>query len=332
VLSPPVRYLAEESFVGQFLIRAYPRHHKKSFTRPLLRTPEFCGACHKQFIDKELNRATRVQLQNQYDAWKGSHWFVPDEKNPMRADPEKSLVCNDCHMRRMDSQDPSAKEGKHKHHGYIAAGQWLPRLHGLPHADKHIKLTEDWLQGKTVIPEIADRWPAGPPVPVVIEGPETVKAGEKVKIRVVAECWFDVSVKWNGEEIFRSGKLDEDGFIQEGAFMLKAEGVDRAGHLIDRHNLWDMVGARFRRVLYPGYSDREEFTFECACESGRGVEPAQGEFEAPAGSAGELVVTAILKYRKVDQTLLNVMDPSGKTRAPVTDMTIATKRIRVEKP
>jgi hypothetical protein len=346
VLSPPVRYLAEDTFVGRFLIRAYPRHHKKSYTRPLMKTPEFCGACHKQFIDKEINRATRVQLQNQYDAWKGSHWFVPDEKNPQRADPEKSLVCNDCHMRKMDSLDPAHKEGKHRHHGYIAANQWLPKLHDLPHADKHVKLTEEWLQGKTVLPEIADRWPGGPPVPVTIEAPESVRPGEQVKIRIVADnrkvghtfptgpldviqSWFDVRVTFNGKEIFRSGALDKDGFITPGAFMLKAEGVDRAGHLIDRHNLWDMVGARFRRVLYPGYSDSEVFTFECACESGQGIDPAEGVVEAPMGE-GELVVTAILKYRKVDQTLLNVLDPSGKSRAPVTDMTTAVKKIAVK--
>jgi len=348
VLSPPVRYMAEDSFLGRFLIRAYPRHHTKSFSRPLLRTPEFCGACHKQFIDEKLNRATRVQLQNQYDGWKGSHWFVPDKDNPNRADPEKSLVCNDCHMRHMDSLDPARKEGQHRHHGFIAANQWLPKLHDLPHADKHVKLTEEWLRGETVIPEIADRWPGGAPIPIELEVPESVRPGEKVTIRLTAEnrkvghtfptgpldviqVWFDVRATLNGKEIFRSGALDKDGFIQEGAFMLKAEGVDRAGNLIDRHNLWDMVGARFRRVLYPGYSDQEQFTFECACEGGPVTRDHETGFKAP-DTSGEILVTARLRYRKVDQTLLNVLDPSGRTRAPVTDMTTATARIKVLNP
>ena len=47
---------------------------------------------------------------------------------------------------------------------------------------------------------------------------------------------------------------------------------------------------------------------------------------------GEIVVTAVLRYRKVDQTLLNVMYPRGNVRAPVTDMTTATARIRVVQP
>ena len=41
VLTPPRRYLNENSFLGKFLIRAYPREHKVTYGRPLLKTPEF---------------------------------------------------------------------------------------------------------------------------------------------------------------------------------------------------------------------------------------------------------------------------------------------------
>jgi hypothetical protein len=345
-MSPPVRYLAEDSFVGRFLIRAYPRHHVASYRRPLLGTPELCAACHKQFIDKELNRATRVQLQNQYDAWKGSHWFVADAKNPQRPDPSKSLTCQDCHMRLLPSEDPAAgkREGHHRHHAFIAANQWLPTFHGLPGAEAHVRLTEEWLRGKTVVPEIADRWPAGPVVPLTLSAPKSVTPGEAVRLRVTVEnpkvghtfptgpldviqCWVDVRATQNGAEVFRSGALDDKGFIQEGAFQLKSEGVDRAGNLIDKHNLWDMVGARFRRAVHPGYSDTEEFTFRC--EAPPATREGEVSFPAPA-AAGEIEVTAVLRYRKVNQTLLNMLDPTGRLRAPVTDMSTATARVLVE--
>jgi hypothetical protein len=251
-------------------------------------------------------------------------------------------------MRLTASGEPAAvrRGAKHRHHGYIAANQWLPLFHDLPGAEKHVRLTEEWLQGKTVIEEIADRWPGGPPVPLKIEAPESVKPGEKVTLRVLADnrkvghtfptgpldviqAWIDVRVTLGGKEIFRSGELDKDGFIRTGAWMLKAEGVDRAGNLIDRHNLWDMVGARFRRVLFPGYSDREEYTFECVCEEETGVANTNVEFRAP-DQGRTLDVTAVLRYRKVDQTLLNVLLPHGKARAPVTDMSRATAQIRIE--
>ena len=72
--------------------------------------------------------------------------------------------------------------------------------------------------------------------------------------------------------------------------MFKAEPVDEHGNLIDRHNLWEMVGVRFRRSLFPGFSDQERFTFT-----------------APAGQNALLQVEARLLYRKIDQFLLNVL-------------------------
>ena len=43
--------------------------------------------------------------------------------------------------------------------------------------------------------------------------------------------------------------------------MFKAEPVDQYGNLIDRHNLWEMVGVRYRRSLFPGFSDTAEYSF-----------------------------------------------------------------------
>ena len=95
--------------------------------------------------------------------------------------------------------------------------------------------------------------------------------------------------------------------------MLKAEPVDENGNLIDRHNLWEMVGVRYRRSLFPGFSDQEKFTFPC-----------------PGANATELHVTARLMYRKADQYLLNFLfgKESGIT-APVTMLSEDRKTIRV---
>ena len=51
--------------------------------------------------------------------------------------------------------------------------------------------------------------------------------------------------------------------------MFKAEPVDQYGNLIDRHNLWEMVGVRYRRSLFPGFSDTAEYTFACPGSAGR---------------------------------------------------------------
>jgi hypothetical protein len=68
-LAQPERYLLETGegapakFVSDFLIRAYPRKHVEVFSKRLLRTPEYCAACHKQFIDEEVNQVGWVQLR-----------------------------------------------------------------------------------------------------------------------------------------------------------------------------------------------------------------------------------------------------------------------------
>ena len=39
--------------------------------------------------------------------------------------------------------------------------------------------------------------------------------------------------------------------------------MDQYGNLIDRHNPWEMVGVRYRRSLFPGYSDTVDYNMLC---------------------------------------------------------------------
>ena len=107
VVAQPKRYLFEmregrsARVVRDFLIRAYPRQHKDDLSKRLFKTPEYCAACHKQFIDQEVNNVGWVQLQNQYDNWKNSRWNHP-------GDASKTIECRECHMPLMASHDPAA--------------------------------------------------------------------------------------------------------------------------------------------------------------------------------------------------------------------------------
>ncbi len=79
------------------------------------------------------------------------------------------------------------------------------------------------------------------------------------------QSWLDITVTdAQGELVWTSGKRDANHFLQPGTFLFKAEPVDQHGNLIDRHNLWEMVGVRFRRALFPGYSDTVQFSIPCA--------------------------------------------------------------------
>ncbi|OGU20244.1 MAG: hypothetical protein A3K13_12015 [Gemmatimonadetes bacterium RIFCSPLOWO2_12_FULL_68_9] len=345
LIAQPQRYLFELNAdsatrpLRDFLIRAYPRHHVKSLQHRLFKSPEFCAACHKQFIDEEINKVGWVQLQNQYDNWRKSRWN--DSTNA-----RKTIECRECHMPLQDSDDPaggddldynrSGGDGKHRSHRFLAANQFMPLALKLPGAEEHVALTEKWLQGKIEIPEIADKWRNGPAVPIELVAPKAVKPGQDVRVQVlitsnkvghdfptgpldIIQSWVELTVTdQDGNLVFASGRRDERHFIEPGSFIFKAEPVDQYGKLIDRHNLWEMVGVRYRRAMFPGFSDKAEFAFR-----------------APAtlvgnGSGARLRVSAKLMYRKIDQFLLNFLfgEAAGLT-ASVTGLSEDQKSIEV---
>ncbi|MCP4662430.1 MAG: hypothetical protein GY856_44090, partial [bacterium] len=330
-------------------------HNKLS--KSMFKTPEYCAACHKQFIDEEVNEVGWVQLQNQYDNWKASHWF--EEGNP-----EKTIECRECHMPLVDSTDPAAgdpsdynrspDDGKHRNHRFIASNSLLPEMLQLEGWQEQVRLTELWLQGRYEIPEIADKWAEGPVVHLAIEAPEVAVPGETIPVQIILtankvghdfptgpldiiQSWVEIQVvDVEGNVIFSSGTRDERNFIEPGSFLFKAEPVDQYGNLIDRHNLWEMVGVRFRRALFPGFSDTVNYEISCPADVGGPVgEPARyskatRDIDLP-DEAGQYRVTAKLLYRKVDQFLLNFLlgEDSGVT-APVIEMTRDTATIRVQ--
>ena len=360
VMTQPARYAYEmkegdtAQFLGNFLIRSYPKYHVESLSRRLFKSPEFCAACHKQFIDQEINKVGWVQLQNQFDNWRKSRWNHP-------GDPEKTIECRECHMPLVsNSTEPasgdaldynrSPKDGKHRSHRFLGANQFMPLVHDLPDAKQHVALTEQWLRGDFQIPEIAHKWSGGPAVPIELILPEQVLPGEPIDIRVVItnnkvghdfptgpldiiQAWVELVVKDDtGAVVYKSGTRDERHFIVPGSFIFKAEAVHQYGNLIDRHNLWEMVGVRYRRTLYPGFADAAEFSFPCPANVSGQAPPGEErfQFKAPETQRTSLHVQAKLNYRKIDQFLLNfLMGEDAGLTAPITTISEKAGTIRV---
>lgn len=339
-----------------FLIRAWPAQHNR-LSKRMYKKPEYCAACHKQFIDQEVNRIGWVQLQNQYDNWAASHWNH-------KGDARSTVECRECHMPLVASNDPaagdtanynrSADDQKHRSHRFLAANNFVPALLRLDGSEKHVELTRAWLQGRVDVPEIRNKWAEGPVVKVRIEAPPSVAPGQTIPVRVILssnkvghdyptgpldmiQSWVELSVVDDaGHVVFTSGERDARNFLVPGTFLFKAEPVDQYGNLIDRHNLWEMVGVRYRRSLFPGYSDTVEYNIMCP-SGGPGMPaakvPSGQQFSVPAGRSGALHIAATLHYRKIDQFLLNyVMGEKSGMTAPVVDIGTASTTVCVARP
>jgi len=103
--------------------------------------------------------------------------------------------------------------------------------------------------------------------------------------------------------------------------------------LVNFRSSWEMVGVRYRRSLFPGYSDTVEYSVLCPSGAPRRASETlhdAREFAVPAGTRGTLHITATLRYRKIDQFLLNyVLGEKAGLTAPVADIASATARVPV---
>jgi hypothetical protein len=342
-----------------FLIRTYPGEHAK-LSKRMFKKPEYCAACHKQFIDQEVNRVGWVQLQNQYDNWAASHWNH-------KGDARKTVECRECHMPLVDSTDPAAgddsdynrrpKDHRHRSHRFIASNELMPKALKLEGWKDQVELTERWLQGKQEVPEIAHKWAEGPIVKVTLDVPSAVDPGQPIPVRVIMasnkvghdyptgpldliQSWLEIRVTDEaGKEVFSSGKRDAKNFLTPGTFLFKAEPVDQNGNLVDRHNLWEMVGVRFRRSIFPGYSDTVNFSVPCTgsvATDSDSPKPEPGQTNLvqvpPPTQSGSFKVTAMLEYRKVDQFLLNYLfGEQNQLTSPVTEIDRATATVKVNR-
>ena len=362
-IDPPQRYIYEfhegelAKLVSDFLIRAYPKQHIESYSRPLYKTAEVCATCHKQFIDAELNEAGWVQGQNQYDSWRKSRWHTDGELT-------QTVSCRECHMPLVDSNDPAAgdrhdfnrdpADGKHRSHRFLAANQFIPRHHNLPGAEEHCQMTVDWLRGEFRIPEIEDRWTRGPVIRLDLKVPETARPGEPVRIQTVLtnnktghdfptgpldmiEAWVEVTVRDDeGNIVYASARPDERGYLVDPKIVFKGEAIDKHGNLIGKHELWRKVGSRFNRSLFPGFADTTEFVFECPAlpsDPKRRVVLADEEksFLLPDDvKTSELRVSAILWYCKFSPPFLDrLFGEEAGLRSELTDISRADAVIRV---
>ena len=280
VISAPDEYpfARVEGGLGQWLhnklVRAKPEPHRDAMLKPMHRTLEFCGTCHKVGIPPDVNSYRWKRGQNEYDNWHNSgtsgntvrSFYLPDEPK----------TCIDCHMPPVPSDDQGNDGGFVKSHRFFAANTALPFING--HADQ-LSGVQQMLQSGIASVDVflvtVNGRAYGPD-----EAMPVLQPGDAVELTVVVrnrkvghtlpggtndsnELWLEVlAADRDGQPILTSGHLYTEGEVDSTAHFWGAVLVDRASQTIDKRNAQDWIATVYTNVLGPGTAHTVHYRFE----------------------------------------------------------------------
>ncbi|MEW6071690.1 MAG: multiheme c-type cytochrome [Planctomycetota bacterium] len=312
-------------WLNRQLVKANPEFHKRTFLKPLHRTTEFCGSCHKVHLPAELNHYRWLRGQNHYDSFllsgvsgHGAQSFYYPEK----AEPS----CNNCHMKPRASDDFAAHDldgngtlEVHDHQ-FPSANTAVPLLvgRGPEVVEEHRAFNEGVMRldifgikdGGTI--DGALTAPVRPEVPALLPGRSylleivvrTVKMGHEFTQGTADsnEVWVDVGVADARRCIGRSGGRAEDGEVDPWSHFVNAYVLDREGQRISRRNAQDIFVPLYNHQIPPGAAEVLHY-----------------RLDVPLDAEGEVTVNARLYYRKFDTTYVRFFqeDPGRANDLPV---------------
>ncbi len=311
--------------IQDLLIRVKPDQHKRDLGKPLFKDPKFCAACHTQFMDKDMNNWGWVKMQDEYAAWLASPYSKQHEEGFSNS---TAMRCQDCHMPLLTSDDPSADQnGKVRSHHFPGANTFLPLLNG---DEEQLRATRTFLQSNKMRVTIdkPNREDALQTLHALDEklrnfeeAPYYYYLGEQAKLHVVVSNHgvghdfpggsIDINQAWieflvidaEGQPVFSSGTIGTDSYVDKNAYFYRSLAVDRNGKLVWKHDLFNMVGESFKRVIKAGESDIVDF-----------------EFTVPSWVKSPLTVTATLKYRKLNERYARWALKEQYVKIPVIDL------------
>jgi len=276
-------------------------------------------------MDKELNDWGWVKMQDEYAAWLESPYSKQHEEGFSNT---KTSRCQDCHMPLVDSDDPSANHnGKIRSHHFPGANTFLPLLKG---DDKQLAATKTFLQSNKL--RISIDKPSRKDALQTLhaldeklrnfeEAPYYYYLGEQAKINIVVSNrgvghdfpggTIDINESWieflvmdaEGQPVYSSGSINRDNNVDNQAYFYRSQPIDRSGNLVWQHDLFNMVGEAFKRVIKAGESDIVDYAFV-----------------VPSWVKSPLTVTATLKYRKLNERYARWALKDQYVEIPVVDL------------
>ncbi len=311
-------------WVNRQLILAKPDFHRRTFLKPVHKSAEFCGTCHKVFLPEVLNGYKWLPGQNHYDTWRLSgvsgrgigSWYWP---------PKISADCNGCHMPLVPSdtvaarvRDDSGTPTVH-HHGFHAGNPALAAI-DVYMGERTPETLQEVLDACSRTNEKATRLDfvglrAEGRVDGEFRGPVGladvwVEPGETVLLETIVrtlglghpltqgtadsnEVWLDIEVglRPNADAVVapvsRSGGMASDGAVDPWSKFLDVWLLDRDGHRIEQRNPEDIFVPLYNHQIPPGAADLTHY-----------------RLDVPQNATGTIVVKGRLRYRKFNAALM----------------------------
>jgi len=275
--------------------------HRRAMMRPLLKTPEFCGSCHKSQVPRDLNdykflRAFMVadELQQSSFSKESPHPFYVRDKE----------TCNSCHMKREPAPlfDVSAKKGTLVSHRWAAANTAIPTFYKWPDQLSAVtKFLESDGLGIDIfaIRRKSQRASMEEFIAPVNRNKFTLKGGDKITAEVVItnknighsfppelrdfyEAYIELTVSdESGKVFYQSGFIKPDGYLDETAHNYKTYLVKADGTYNDKHHIWRTRVFAQNNQINSGRSDLARY-----------------QFQIPNQATGTLRLTARARYRR----------------------------------
>jgi hypothetical protein len=267
--------------------------------------PELCGTCHN--VTHPFNR---IPLERTYDEWKDSPYAAA------------GIGCQECHMTPGPgyTKNPgrAAIGGKEREHifthYFVGGNTLLPAMLG---SEKHAELAREMLQGaaRMEIISVRNARPGG--TATVVIRVHNSGAGHKLPTGFPEgrEMWLDFRVlDDSGAEIYRLGRLDGQGRLDEGAHSFKVVLGDDEGNIID-HEVWKATRVLHdNRILPRGYAD------------------VRFDFQVPAEITGKLAIKADLNYHSFSQAFADNLLGKDAPKVPTVTITSLSGQTEVTAP
>jgi tetratricopeptide (TPR) repeat protein len=285
-------------------ILAHLDRHSKAVMKDFYRSSEFCSACHKAALPKQLNDYKWQRAIFLYDEWQLSS-FAKQSPLPFYVKDGVS-TCQTCHMTRenLTTSDSGAKEGKLASHRWLGANTVLSKYYNY---DTQMEKTVAFLKAgvfnvdifglernadKIIAPLGTEDFTVSPgdllTTSIVIQN-KGIAHSHVPEQRDMYESWVEFEAKDAvGHTLMHSGAIQPNGDLDPRAHSFTNRLVNTKGEINDLHQVWNNRVVAYNNTIASGRSQLVRY-----------------QFKVPTDAKGPITVTARVNYRRFDQHFMD---------------------------